>query len=219
MEYAMKRYLICVCLLAFTFWALRPGLVSAQALQAVEIVTGLVKDLGVPALLEKVFDKLLKDRTPKEAARPKVRELYASLLEVRSQRESLLQAIQQRIKVLRDPKADPDSRALSRDDLINRAAEAKTAFLRLKDAFGNLSVDIDSSNPELSNAFGSFMTRQEAVYVTKVINVDKVSDLDVARIHLEENRSNLENALKQFRVLTQKVYPDFGELLSPGVFR
>jgi hypothetical protein len=168
--------------------------------------------------MEKVFDKLLKDKTPKEAARPKLRELYASLLEVKERRESLLQTIRERIKVLTDSNSDQETKEISRDAVIKSAADAKAGFLRLKNAFSKLNVDIDSSDPELSNAVGKFMTTQQPIYVTKAIPVDDIRALNVAAVNLEENRSNLQNALKQLRALTQKIYPGFGELLSPGVF-
>jgi hypothetical protein len=214
----MRNRIIPFCLLNLVLivWAVQ---LPAQSPETVEIATGLVKDLGIGPLLEKVFDKFLKDKTPKEAARPKVRELYVSLLEVKARREALLGVVEERIKVLGDHNADAETRALSRDDVVKSAADAKDAFLRLKNAFNQLNVDIDSSDPELSNAFGRFMMMQQPVYVIKTIDVDNLRALGVAQSHLQENRANLQDALKRLRALTQKTYPNFGELLSPGILR
>jgi len=214
----MKNRIIPVCLLSLVL-AVCSVRSPAQSPETIELATSLVKDLGIGPLLEKVFDKFLKDKTPKEAARPKVRELYVSLLEVKDRREALLGVIEERIKALADHNVDAETLALSRDDVVKSASDARGAFLRLKDAFNKLNVDIDSSDPELSNAFGRFMVMQQPVYVIKTIDVDNLHALEVARLHLQENRSNLQDALKQLRALTQKTYPNFGELLSPGILR
>ena len=191
----------------------------AQGPGALEFGTAVVKELHLGDLLNKIFDKFLQDKTPKEAARPKIRELYSSLLDVKDKRETLLTAIQQRKSVLSDPNADADARALDRDEVIKSASKARTAFVRLQKAFTALNVDLDSTDPELSTAFGRFITAQQPIYVVKSINVDDPRALEVARLHLIENRSNLQDALKRLRELTHKVYPDFGELLSPGILR
>jgi len=188
---------------------------SAQTQQAIEIATSVAKDLGLGPLLGRVFDRLMKDKTPGQAARPKVRELYASLLEMRDRHASLLQAVDERVKVLRSDHPDADSLPLSRDELIRSAADAKATLSRLQKAFSELQVDIDTSNPTLSGQLSGFAAGKR--FTIKAINVDDPRALGVARQHLAENGANLENALRQLRALTQKVYPHFGELLSPGI--
>jgi hypothetical protein len=195
-----------------------------QTSLALKMGTSLVKDLALGPLLEKVFDKLLKDKTPKEAARPKLRELYVSLLEVQDRRELLLQAIQERIKVQTLPspgwersdrlkRSDEEANKLSRDNVARSATDAKAAFIRLKKAFSELNVDLDSSDPELSDAMEGFIAAQQPIYVTRTIDVDNIRALNVAAVNIEKNRFKLQSARDQLRALTQKLYPTFGELL------
>jgi hypothetical protein len=204
---------LAICILCF-------GLIvfAGSAFAQPQLVTSLVKDLGLDSLLGKVFDKLLADKTPQEAARPKVRELYASLLEVREKRETLSQTIDQRIKIL-GSSTDAKERKDSRSSVVSSASDAKASFVRLQKAFKNLNVDIDAKNPALSSDLEKFSNEQRPIYVTTQIDVDNVKDLGIALEQLRKNQPNLESALNKLRELTRKVYPDFGDLLSPGLFR
>ena len=195
-----------------------PSIGLPQANPAVEFGTSLVKELGLSTLIEKVFDKFLQDKTPQQAARPKIRELYAALLDVKEKREALRVALRQRSAFIAQPNNDADAKAVSRDETANSVNEAKKALIRLKKAFDELHVDLDASDPELSTSFGNFMAAQQPIYLTKSINLDDQQTLRVADVQLERNTENLDKALKQLRELTHKAYPEFGELLSPGLF-
>ena len=216
----MKQKLIIVLCFCCIFSCVRNSEAQAAAAGA-DIVSRIIDS----PLVKEMFDRLTRERTPQEKAKPLIRDLYAALLDAKSQRENLKQSIEGRIQLLKRG-GSQDQLAANRDEVFQGLRKLGMALRCVRTDFMPLHVDLDAHDPKLADDLAEYsvaqgsaigMSNSETVrgIESGTWSINRLGDLEKIDRRLKANDLLITRAIAQLRKQTVKLYPDFGELL-PG---